>query len=427
MNLDQPVSCGLRQLLGLVVALLILGFAVSAGAQEVEPSDRVKSGVLVRIAPDGDAEVIGALRPGDRVPLDSLAPGWNGVTLPDGRKGFVSKSWTVVLSPAPAGDFTIHTVDVGTGLAVFVEGPGFTLVYDGGSNDDRSTGRSNRFLAYLRSVRPNLRVIDHVILSHAHRDHLELLPDLFAAYQVRHVWDSGAVNATCGYRKFLLAVMAEPGVSYHDGIDSFAERTVPFPGCGQPVVVRQAAKIPTTPVALGPATRMAFLHVDATRHHSPNDNSLVVRLDLGSVRVLLTGDAEAGERLPPSAPTRAGSLEAKLLACCLAALRADILFAGHHGSMTSSRSAFVDAVKPDTMIISSGPFPYQGRVLPDKDVVDFLQSRGTVLRTDLNDLACRTSLAKIGTDNDAKPGGCDNILITITDGRIAADYYRPVD
>lgn len=47
----------------------------------------------------------------------------------------------------------VHFVDVGTGLATFVEGPDFTLVYDGGSNDDLALGSRNRFLAHLRKVR----------------------------------------------------------------------------------------------------------------------------------------------------------------------------------------------------------------------------------------------------------------------------------
>lgn len=48
------------------------------------------------------------------------------------------------------------------------------------------------------------------MLSHPHRDHVELLPDLFSAYQVRHVWDSGRTHPICGYRAFLEAVIAEP-------------------------------------------------------------------------------------------------------------------------------------------------------------------------------------------------------------------------
>jgi len=75
----------------------------------------------------------------------------------------------------------MHAIDVGTGLALFVEGADFTLLYDGGSNDDTARGNQNRILAYLKSVRPDLTTLDHVILSHPHKDHVELLPDVLAA------------------------------------------------------------------------------------------------------------------------------------------------------------------------------------------------------------------------------------------------------
>ena len=45
---------------------------------------------------------------------------------------------------------------------------------------------------------------------------------------------------------------------------------------------------------------MRFLHADGASHSDPNENSLMVRLDLGTTRVLLMGDAEAAaaERRP---------------------------------------------------------------------------------------------------------------------------------
>jgi glyoxylase-like metal-dependent hydrolase (beta-lactamase superfamily II) len=73
-------------------------------------------------------------------------------------------------------------------------------------------------LAFIREVAPTLTTIDHVILSHPHTDHVLLLPDLFATYEVRHVWDSGRVNDICGYRAFIEAVRIEPGVAYHTAV-----------------------------------------------------------------------------------------------------------------------------------------------------------------------------------------------------------------
>src|SRR4029079_12290434 len=124
-------------------------------------------------------------------------PNWHRVQLAGGVTGFVSKRWTRVIPSAPpatARVYTMDVVDVGTGLGVLVRGPDFTLVYDGGSNDDLARGQGNRMLAYIKAVAPTHTTIDELVLSHPHRDHVELLPDLFAAYHVGHVWDSGRVN-----------------------------------------------------------------------------------------------------------------------------------------------------------------------------------------------------------------------------------------
>ena len=139
----------------------------------------------------------------------------------------MSKRWTqIVIDQGPT--FTIDVVDVGTGLGILVRGPDFTLVYDGGSNDDLGRGPANRTLAYLKAVSLTLMIIDDLILSHPHRDHAELLPDLFAAYQVREVWDSGRINDICGYRAFVEAVRDEPGVKYHNALQDFGTGSYTF-------------------------------------------------------------------------------------------------------------------------------------------------------------------------------------------------------
>src|SRR5262249_31957535 len=110
----------------------------------------------------------------------------------------------------PAGAYYIHIIDVATGLAVFVWGHDFTLLYDGGSNDDRRTGANNRLVAYLTAIGfATGSTINHLILSHPHRDHVELLADVVDQYTVSNVWDSGAMNDTQGYHCFIRSVKAK--------------------------------------------------------------------------------------------------------------------------------------------------------------------------------------------------------------------------
>jgi competence protein ComEC len=339
--------------------------------------------------------------------------------------------------PMPAtGEYVVHAIDVGTGLAIFVEGSDFTLLYDAGSNDDDARGANNRVVAYIRAVRPDLRAIDHVVLSHPHKDHSELMPDVVEQFAVKNLWDSGAVNPICSYRN-LLTVAAARGVAYHNGVatggvhsNAFAEQR-----CYGRLVPAGTVEVPRADMAqrgrtilLGDRASLTFLHADGSRQSSYNANSMVARLTLGTRVILLPGDAEAGPRVAPSTPPTARSVEGQLLRCCGALLRADILVAGHHGSTTSSRAAFLDAVGAAHYIVSSGPTRYGSVTLPDAAVIAEFMGRGTVWRTDVNDTSCALNPAKIGRDADGKPGGCDNIRIAIAaDGTVTPEYIRRAD
>jgi beta-lactamase superfamily II metal-dependent hydrolase len=394
----------------------------------------VTNRVIVRASASAQSAQVGSLQPGEQLDLIGSVPNWHEVRLANGSVGFVSKRWTrVIAAGAPSAPppppppttpvFTIDVLDVGTGLGVLVRGPDFALVYDGGSNDDNARGPANRLIAYVKAIAPALTTIDHLILSHPHQDHVELLPDLLATYQVREVWDSGAVNNICGYRAFVQAIHGEPGVRYHNALQDGGTHAVSFAskpgGCyGNPaptttITLSLGSRIDESPIALGQNASMVILHADGGTHSSFNENSVVIRLTLGSTRVLLMGDAQAGNRADPSSTPVASSIEGVLLDCCVSDLAAQVLIVGHHGSKTSSRRAFLNAVSATAFVVSSGPKKYTSVVLPDHEVIDEITGRGEVFRTDVNDAACAVNPSKIGPVADGQPGGCDSVRIAI--------------
>lgn len=329
--------------------------------------------------------------------------------------------------------FLVHVADVGTGLAVFVEADDFSLVYDAGSNDDTAVGEKNRFVAYLKATKSELSRIDHIVLSHPHRDHVELLADVVSHYEVGDVWDSGAINPICGYRRFIQAVADASNVKYHTAVSAAGTHKLDFgkelcngPKLPKTVSVTHAAKIAeNTPVKLGNRASMTFLHVDGQLHGDRfNENSLVTVLELDGARVLLMGDAEAGGREEPTKTPTKDSVEGYVLDKYKAQLRADVLVTGHHGSKSSSRKAFIDAVAPKVSVISSGPMKYNGVQLPDPVIVQELQQAGELFRTDVDDAACAKSESKIGPTADNQPGGCSNIRIKIKDQKVTAQYEK---
>jgi competence protein ComEC len=325
-------------------------------------------------------------------------------------------------TPPAAGTYRIHMIDVGTGLAMLVQGHDFNMLFDAGSNDPGE--KPLRVVSYLAHAigasgddtcvedgasAPNQRLrIDHVVLSHPHMDHGSALDLVVHCYDVQHVWDSGRVNDAVFYRDFLTAVAASQTALYHTAASVPIDRVVGVKGT-EIKIARWERFSEADTVQLGDAARFTILHAEAKKRSDPNQNSVVLEVELGETRVLLVGDAESGARRPPASPP--GDVERFLLDHHAERVRADILQVGHHGSMTSSRRAFLEAVKPRLALVSAGPKRYGKVTLPDREVIDELVRVGAaILRTDERDEDCPLE-RRIGGDDG--PGGCDSYVITI--------------
>jgi competence protein ComEC len=341
------------------------------------------------------------------------------------------------LAPVKQKQYRVHLIDVGTGLAMLIQGRDFTMLFDAGSGDDKrvisQSGNPNRLMAYLWAAlgpsgpsdclpedqppataqdRPPIR-IQHAVLSHPHDDHGSLLADVLHCYQVDNVWDVGVVNDAVFYHNVVRAIAAETGTRYHTAVEVPASRGVKFASgvITIPAAVEWTRFAEGDQTTLGERARFTILHADGGTFGDFNENSIVLRVELGDTSMLLTGDAESGDRLDPKEP--AGDVELHLLTNHRAALDVDILQVGHHGSMTSSRKVFLDAVTPRWALIGAGPKSYKGKVLPDPVIEQALAATGaTVLATNEDDRnGCPVS-DKIGDDDD-RPGGCASYLLTI--------------
>jgi competence protein ComEC len=320
-------------------------------------------------------------------------------------------------------------IDVGTGLAILIQGHDFNLLYDAGTNDKGE--KPLRVLAYLgRAIGPSgdaicvaqhqpapgtRRPLDHVVLSHPHFDHASAIDEVVHCYDVANFWDSGAINQAVFYRE-LLEVIAQKQLAYHTAAPPPPNRTVTVKGTSitMPPAVAWSTFSEGDTVALGADASFKLLHAEGKKKSDVNQNSVVIAIDLGGARVLLTGDAESGARLDPSAPI--GDVEEHLIDHFAADLDVDILQVGHHGSSTSSRAAFLAMVSPAFALVSAGPTKYKTVVLPDAAVLAALAATGAqVLRTDARDKTCPAAMKRIGGDNGS--GGCDSYILTITAAR----------
>ena len=99
----------------------------------------------------------------------------------------------------PAGDMTVHFLDVGQGLSIFVQSEGQNLIYDGG---DRDT--SSFVVAYLKEH--GVTTLDYLISSHYDSDHVYGLIGCLNAFEVKNVISSDYVHDSETYESFVNAV-----------------------------------------------------------------------------------------------------------------------------------------------------------------------------------------------------------------------------
>ncbi|HEY6179594.1 MAG TPA: hypothetical protein VIX73_34305 [Kofleriaceae bacterium] len=365
----------------------------------------------------------------------------------------------------------VDFLDIGTGLAVLVRCRDdsdrvLNILYDGGSNDPEL--RNKNRLIYLLDTGLGFApgsTIHHLFQSHAHFDHhSELIraDGVIAKYDVKNIWDPASINDTVAYGCFITSVIEKANATnmvYHparkcpDFSKLFCDKVKMPAWKNEAASVRPfdapARDTPMTPpyaINLGfTGITAKILHADPTRPEDKlNDSSLVLKLELFGVKLLLTGDEEAGrERKPPDKPPGAKSVEKFLIDN--ADLSANIVQVPHHGSETSSTDEMQNKTllkyreKSDTFaVISSGPWKYSGTVLPDATVVESWRNkvgRSHVLLTTLNDKdspKCAKNKDKIAPmpASDETPAGCNNIEFIIEDrakGRkITSVAYWPI-
>ncbi|HTH70892.1 MAG TPA: ComEC/Rec2 family competence protein [Candidatus Saccharimonadales bacterium] len=220
----------------------------------------------------------------------------------------------LVATAAPP--FRIRALDIGQGDAYLVEVGGRVALIDGGPDPAR-------LLAELgASLPPWRRRIDLVALTHAHLDHGAGLVAVLDRYDV------GLAVAPRGLNAGPLASAWNARIQSHH-------------------IARADVGIGSV-VTLGPA-RIRVL--------APNDDplvdvpSLVLRLELGPVSVLFSGDATE-------------TAQADLL-LAPGALRARVYVPPHHGAATPYASALVGAVHPEVALISAGLNNRYGHPTPD--------------------------------------------------------------
>lgn len=234
-----------------------------------------------------------------------------------------------------AREMKIHFLDVGQGLSILVESDGHFLLYDGG---DRNA--SSFVVSYLMDA--GVKKLDYVIASHYDADHLNGVVGALNVFPTELVLAPDYTHdSTRVYQSFQNIIK---------------EKNIPLE---YPVL--------NSSYTLG-NSQFTILGPSKENHDDANDNSIIIMLQNGSDRILITGDGEYA-----SEDSLCGSG---------ADLNCDIYVAGHHGSGSSTSWKLLQKSTPEYCIISCGKDNPYGH--PHDTTMEKLESMDIeVYRTDI--------------------------------------------
>jgi competence protein ComEC len=238
--------------------------------------------------------------------------------------------------PGP-GEWRMVALDVGQGGAIVVETARHVLVFDAGERSPNGSDAGERVVwPYLRAR--GYRRIDVLVVSHADLDHVG------------------------GVRSLLLALPVAISYASFD-LPRYLKREAALDFDGRPLPAITALAAGQLPAADRRCARglswrqdgvlFEFLHPsrvgDAVRSKERNADSCVLRVQGRHHALLLTGDI--------------GGAQEKMLAPSMAP--ADVVLAAHHGSGTSSVSAWIKALAPAHVVAQMGYRNRFGHPSPD--------------------------------------------------------------
>lgn len=234
----------------------------------------------------------------------------------------------------------VHIIDIGQGDSILIEAPEANVLIDAGEN-----GKGDDVLDYLKAH--GISVLDIVIGTHAHSDHIGGMDDVVKGINVKKVilpeMAEKSIPTTKTYTSLLTAVM-DKGLRI------------------------TAAKVGDT-YNLGDGAALQIVGPNGI-FDDLNNTSVVCRLTYGENSFLFTGDCE-------------DKAESAILQRKGITVSADVLKVGHHGSDTSTSDEFLEAVDPQIALISVGTGNTYGHPVPS--TLEKLEEREVqIYRTDLS-------------------------------------------
>lgn len=223
----------------------------------------------------------------------------------------------LVPAAAQSGRLVVSFLDIGQGDSALVQTPsGANILIDTGP-----PSHEDALFDYLRLR--GVRRLDLVITSHPHQDHYGNTREALRRIPTRAVMDSGLVTGSQTQERLLEEVRRQ-GIRFLNVSRQRLAGTTRNLGGGVTMRILQ----PRLPLIRGTES-------------DPNNNSVVVRIALGNVSFLFTGDQQTEQR--------------RRLLATNETLRSTFYKVAHHGSHNGTDDPFMDRVRPKEAVLSCSP------------------------------------------------------------------------
>lgn len=235
-----------------------------------------------------------------------------------------------------SGQLVVCFIDCGQGDAILIKTPeGEYMLVDGGKPEE-----GENISEFLRNQ--GVKQLAVIVGTHPHSDHIGGLAKIINNFLVEKVYLPRVTHNTTAFEAMLKAIK------------------------GKNLKISTARKGVEIPLE---GVQARFIAPVGENYEELNNYSAVIKIDYGDVSFVLTGDAE--------------EFSEKEMLVSGEKLKADVLKVGHHGSSSSTSSAFLKAVAPQYAVIMCGADNDYGH--PHRETLAALDNVGVkVYRTDLD-------------------------------------------
>lgn len=253
------------------------------------------------------------------------------------------------------GQMTVHFIDVGQADATLFVQNGKTMLFDAATKN-----RGDELVEYIKKL--GINYIDVLVLSHPHDDHMGGSAYVLNNIEVGKVYGPDIFDIksldTIGWYNDMINAIDKIDRKRNKGVAKKNQTSIwHFP---------RNSKGEFAKFNIGDAKVQFYAPIE-NEYSDMNDYSICAKVSYGEVDIMLTGDATTEVE--------------KALIAKKHDLDVEIYQAGHHGSDTSNSKELLQAMSPETVVISCSKGNKYNH--PIKSVMNRYKQMGiTVYRTD---------------------------------------------